>query len=805
MPITHDFLRTIDWATTPIGPMDGWPQSLRSYVDLILGLPTPAIIFWGPAQTQIYNQSYSVIMGPRHPRYFGATYVECWPETYALIMPLMREVLDEGKTIEFTPEQPIMLTRHGFEEDAYFAFSFSPLRDDAGAIAGIYQPVVEMTQTVLRERRAETLRQLTAARDSLELAIAPLGKNPSDAPLVGVYLRSPGELRLAATTGSASLDACAQRLAPIASQLAEVVATNRSLEATLGGGDEPLRSVFVVPLRRSAGDAPLGAIAFGVSPRLVLDASYRAFFEAATREIATVLVAQRVEQAQREAKEAQARRMAVLFEQAPVGIALLHGEQHVFEVANPSYRELLPAHELLGRPIREALPELEGQGIFELLDHVFDADEPYLGRSIRLVIDGADGNAHERFFDFAYQPLRGEDGKPESILVVAFEITELSKARRAAEAASRAKDEFFAILGHELRNPLAPITTALQLMKLRGDDTLFRERTIIERQVEHMTRLLDDLLDVSRITRGKVTLERAPVEVMSVVATGIELASPLLEQRQHHLVVDVPASGLVVDGDAVRLAQVVSNLVANAAKYTEPGGRIRVSAAKAGARVMLQIEDTGIGIAPEMLPRVFEAFTQEQQTLERTHGGLGLGLAIVDSLVKLHGGAVTARSAGHGKGSTFIVELPLSSASPSVPPAPAAAHSDPAPLSGALRILVVDDNVDAAELLAEAVGSFGYHTVIAHDGAAALRMAEAFAPDVALLDIGLPVMDGYELAGRLRSGPRGERMKLVAITGYGQESDRRRTAAAGFDAHLVKPVQLSAIVKLIDEYRRALG
>ena len=805
MAITHDFLRTIDWANTPIGPMEGWPQSLRSYVDLILGLPTPAIVFWGPDQTQIYNDGYAVIMGPRHPRYFGATYRECWPETYPVLIGLMRQVLDEGKTITITPEQPIMLTRHGFEEEAYFSFTFSPLRDEAGRIAGIYQPVVEMTDAVLRARRAETLRQLTTPRGSLELTVAPLAGNPADAPFVGVYLRSPGELRLAAVTGATTLEACDARLAPVLDRLTEALATNRSLAVTLDGAGDPLREVYLVPLRRSAEDAPLGVIAFGASARLRLDASYREFFEAATREIATNLVAQRAEQAQREAKELQARRMAALFEHAPVGIALLRGKEHVFEVANPLYRELLPKHDVLHRSIREALPELDGQGIFELLDDVFESNEPYLGRSIRLVIDGPDGAAHERFFDFAYQPLPGEDGRPESIVVVVFEVTDLSKARRDAEAASRVKDEFFAILGHELRNPLAPITTALQLMKLRGDDALARERTIIERQVEHMTRLLDDLLDVSRITRGKVALERAPVELMTVVATAIELASPLLEQRQHHLVVDVPASGLVVDGDAVRLAQVVSNLVANAAKYTEPGGRIRIAAVKTGTRVALTVEDSGIGIAPEMLPRVFEAFAQAEQSLERSHGGLGLGLTIVDNLVKLHGGVVTARSGGHGKGSTFVVELPLSSASPSVPPVPAAAHSEPAPLSGALRVLVVDDNVDAAELLAEAVGQYGYHTLIAHDGAAALRMVEAFAPDIALLDIGLPVMDGYELAGRLRSGPRGERMKLVAITGYGQESDRRRTAAAGFDAHLVKPVQLNAIVTLLDEYRRALA
>ena len=683
MAIDHDFLRSFDWARTPVGPMESWPQSLRSYVDLILGLPTPAMVFWGPDLTQIYNERYVAIMGPRHPRYFGAPYRECSPETYALLIPVLRQVLEEGRTVEISRE-PRTLTRHGFEEETYFTYTFSPLRDDQGKIAGIYHPVVELTDAVLRERRAETLRQLTAQRDPLSQATVPFAANPADAPLVGMYVRDDehGALRIVAATGPGSAAACAQRLASIATELAQVHTTNRPAEVALAGPGEPLRSVYVVPLRRSPADAPLGVMAFGVSPRLRLDASYRELFEVAARDIATNLLAQRLEQAQIEA---------------------------------------------------------------------------------------------------------------------------LSNARRDAEAASRAKDEFFAILGHELRNPLAPITTALQLMRMRGEDVHAKERTIIERQVEHMTRLLDDLLDVSRITRGKVTLQRSPLEIAGVVAKGIELASPLLEQRCHHLVVEVPASGLVVDADAVRLAQVVSNLVANAAKYTEPGGRIRVSATRSGSQLVLLVEDTGIGIAAEMLPRVFEAFAQEEQSLERAQGGLGLGLTIVESLVRLHGGTVRARSAGQGKGSTFVVELPLCDAAPSSEPPMEPWHIEAAPLSGALRILVVDDNVDAAELLAEALAAFGYHTSVAYDGAQALRVVEGFAPDVALLDLGLPVMDGYELAGRLRSGPGGQRMKLVAITGYGQESDRRRTAAAGFDAHLVKPVQLAAIAQLLEEYRSVLG
>jgi PAS domain S-box-containing protein len=369
-----------------------------------------------------------------------------------------------------------------------------------------------------------------------------------------------------------------------------------------------------------------------------------------------------------------------------------------------------------------------------------------------------------------------------------------SKARADAESANRSKDEFLAMLGHELRNPLAPIVTALSLMKLRGGDTHQKERAVIERQVAHLVRLVDDLLDVSRITKGKVDLKKERVELSEVVARGIELSSPLLEQRRQHLSVAVPDHGLELYGDATRLAQVVSNLVTNAAKYTPSEGHIAISAWRRGDTLVLAVRDDGMGIAPEMLPRVFDLFAQERQSIDRSLGGLGLGLAIARSVVTMHEGTVSAASEGHEKGSTFTVELPAAGA------ADASAFQGAAPprvpAAGRRRVLVVDDNADAAELLGGLLRSSGHEVMIASDGPQALDLAGAFRPEVALLDIGLPVMDGYELARRLRSQL--DTVRLIAVTGYGQDSDRERSRAAGFDAHMIKPVDPDVLEAALD-------
>jgi PAS domain S-box-containing protein len=383
---------------------------------------------------------------------------------------------------------------------------------------------------------------------------------------------------------------------------------------------------------------------------------------------------------------------------------------------------------------------------------------------------------------------------PVSFDGITVDITELAELREDAEAANRAKDEFLAMLGHELRNPLAPILTALQLLKLRGVAGVERERAVIERQVKHVVRLVDDLLDVSRITRGRIELHRERVELADIVARAVEIASPVLEQQRHSLEVDVPR-GLVIDGDAGRLAQVVANLLTNAGKYTEAEGRITVTAARVDGFVELRVRDTGIGIDPTVLPRIFDLFVQEPQTLARSQGGLGLGLAIVRSLVELHGGTAAATSAGKGHGAEFTIRLPQATAVAAAPPIAAATmpESSATVRRSGTRVLVVDDNEDAAALLGALVREFGYEPRVVYDAPAALAEAEVFDPALALVDLGLPVMDGFELAQRFAEHPRLRNVTLVAVTGYGQQRDRETSAKAGFAAHLVKPVDASEL------------
>jgi signal transduction histidine kinase/CheY-like chemotaxis protein len=414
-----------------------------------------------------------------------------------------------------------------------------------------------------------------------------------------------------------------------------------------------------------------------------------------------------------------------------------------------------------------------------------------------------EGKIEESYWTSTYLPIRDGSGKIDGVLTFDLDVTAVVRANEereallaAAEQANRAKDDFIAMLGHELRNPLAPILTATQLLRLRGSDALLREVNVIERQAQHLVRLVDDLLDVSRITSGKIALAKESIEIAEVVALAIETASPLIENARHALFTEVPKNGIVVEVDRVRMAQVIANLLTNAAKYTPPGGRIRVTAALEGDDAVISVEDNGAGISAELLPKVFDLFVQARQTLARSQGGLGLGLTIVRSLVAMHGGSVSAESDGLGKGSRFMIRLPVSKVRArvaSLPRGPKRAESRRE------RVLVVDDNADAAEMLCEALEALGYRTAVANDGPEALRVLDDMKPDVALLDIGLPVMDGYELAERMQAQLPG--IDLVAISGYGQDSDLKRSREAGFRQHLTKPVDLDALARLLEVHR----
>jgi len=425
-------------------------------------------------------------------------------------------------------------------------------------------------------------------------------------------------------------------------------------------------------------------------------------------------------------------------------------------------------------------------------------------------------NGELRRFDLTLEPLRGEAGVV-GLTGAALDVTEQSQMEEAlrsqAEAlaeADRRKDEFIAMLGHELRSPLAPIRNALESLSHRRQTEgrpVEHELEVIGRQLDHLTRLVDDLLDVARITRGRVELRRQPVTLETIVGLALETVEPDTRRREQRIDISLPdrvGQSPAVHGDPVRLAQVLSNLLSNASKYSELGSTIELRAwidEERGRQVVVEVRDQGIGMPPESLHHVFEHFYQMDDSLDRTRGGLGLGLTLVKALTEMHGGTVEVTSEGEGKGCIFSIRLPLSDASaePSKASARAATPPAEAPTEG-VRVVVVDDSVDTAQSFAELLELKGHVVRAAHDGPSALELCRTFRPDVVFLDIGLPGMTGYQVAEHLSAADEGsDRPLLVAVTGYGQEASRRRSSAAGFDRHLLKPVDLREVLELLDE------
>jgi PAS domain S-box-containing protein len=377
----------------------------------------------------------------------------------------------------------------------------------------------------------------------------------------------------------------------------------------------------------------------------------------------------------------------------------------------------------------------------------------------------------------------------------AADLIERSMAQAALKEADRRKDEFLAILAHELRNPLAPVRYAVSISRDPDstEEARRRAQAVIERQVGHMARLLDDLLDISRIARGTVVLRKERMDLAACISAALEAARPFVEPRRHRVATRLPAEPLQLDADPVRITQILTNLVTNAAKYTDPGGSIEVEARREDDRAVIVVRDTGIGIPPDLKPRLFTLFSQAGSAIERSEGGLGIGLALVRGFVQLHDGSVEAHSEGPGRGSEFVVRLPLAGEA-----RVAGAKAEPKlPRQVPLRILVADDNEDICEMCATLLGMWGHRCVVARDGREALAALERERPDVALLDIGMPDLSGYELGRRVRAASWGERMVLVAVTGWGQDEARARSSAAGFDFHLTKPVDVAELERVL--------
>jgi PAS domain S-box-containing protein len=493
-----------------------------------------------------------------------------------------------------------------------------------------------------------------------------------------------------------------------------------------------------------------------------------------------------------------------LIEKAPIGVAVVDPEL-CYILANPVYRALAGDALVIGRSIKEVFAAPIVRIVGPLVRRVLETDEP-LHVPECSVPDGVD-----RWWNISLVPLHEQNANPTSVLILTEDITvrkeaesELHRSQAVLQDGDRRKDEFLATLAHELRNPLAPIRTAAQILgspKLAPQQLRWAQ-SVIQRQVGHMALLLDDLLDIARITRGKLELKRERVRLTEIVEAAVEAARPLLDGKHHNFCVALPTEELILYADPLRLSQVLSNLLTNSAKYTDPGGHIELSVYVRSNTLCLSVKDDGIGIAPESLQRIFEMFSQVDSASARSEGGLGIGLALVKGILDLHGGTIGATSDGPGLGSEFIVRLPLVAANAG---RAVSAGPESPPAATGRRVIVADDNRDAADALAMLLELAGHEVRVAYGGRIALALAQTFRPDVALLDIGMPDLSGYEVAKELRRRPWGTAIYLIALTGWGRDDDRQQTRMAGFDRHITKPIDPHALEAALSERHSPVG
>jgi len=797
-----------DWSATPLGSASGWPASLTATIANMLHTRQPMLLFWGPELIQFYNDSFVPSFGQgKHPAAMGQRARDCWADAWPVVGAQIEAVMSRGEPA-WQEDALIPIYRNGRMEEVFWTYSYSPAFDDQGEIVGTLVIVTETTARVVSMRRLEALSQLSVVLSSVvsyeaafDAVVAIAASWPVDIPFVVVGdAREPS--RVHAHSGIARDEVGAVMDAVLAASPSSRP-RDLAIEGPPGAAwPEPVRRVLVGVVGSMA-----HVLVLGVSPRLPLDDGYRRYLTQVFDQLSSTLRRNDNASASRTIE----RQRDNLLLRAPVAAALMTGPEHTYQLANALYCKVV-GRDPVGKTYADAFPELRRSELPGILDRVYRTGEPFAVSEMRVLLDRKGvGTAEDCYFNFNLEPLRDELGRVYGMMVVAVDITDQVQARRALEKideerggllialqhANRTKDEFLAMLGHELRNPLAPIVTALDLMNVKdAGAAAATERIVIERQVRHLVRLVDDLLDVSKITRGVVTLVMRALDLSKVVAGAVEMSAPLIAQRGHELTVEV-AAGLVVDGDEARLVQVVANLLTNAARYTPAGGAIRISAGSDGTDAVLEVADNGSGIAPELLPQVFDLFVQGARSADRAEGGLGLGLAIVKNLVLLHGGAVAAHSDGDGRGSSFTVRLPLSPSQVVEPAAPVLAEPEAVDPK---RVLVVDDNEDAAELLGEIVRMRGHEVTVAHTPESALAMLGDFRPEVAVLDIGLPGMDGYQLAARVHAHL--PTCHLIALTGYGQDSDRERARSAGFNAHLVKPVKIEVLLEMLDHLER---
>jgi len=661
-PQTSALIRTLDWAATSLGPMEGWRPELRTLLRLMLRSKTPHHLVWGPEHYLLYNDGYIPLLGSKHPEAMGRPFSDVWSEFWDEIEPIVARAYS-GEASYFQ-DRPFLLCRGASPEPAWISFAYTPVEDDAGTILGLHSLFFETTAKVQAEK-------------------------------------------------------------------------------------------------------------------------------------------QRLEETER---------LRMMFEQAPGFIAVLMAPEHRFTLVNSAYMQLIGQREVLGLSVREAVPEVADQGFVKLLDQVYATGQPYVGQRVPIDLRRQQGEAPElRYVDFVYQPLLDADGAVRGVFVQGSDVTahlrveeELRDRSEELRRADRRKDEFLATLAHELRNPLAPIRTGLTVLSLSPtSEQAAHTRGVMERQLGHMVRLIDDLMDIARINSNKIELRQAVVDVAELVRSALEASRPGIDAAGHQLFVSLPGKPLHVYADSTRISQVVSNLLNNAAKYTHDRGRIELEVKADGDEVAIRVSDNGVGIAAEELPHVFELFSQIGRSREQSQGGLGLGLALVKRIAEMHTGSVAAHSGGPGCGSAFTLRLPLVQQDCDVANgvATCATSDDTVPM----RILVVDDNVDAADTMRALLELLGHQVEVAHDGLAAVSAVNSLEPQVVFLDIGLPGIDGYEVACRIRAAKGAACPVIIAVTGWGAPSDVERGRASGIDRHMTKPVNPEAMATLVATLQRRSG
>jgi PAS domain S-box-containing protein len=760
-------MRSHDWARTAVGAPQQWPQSLRSVVNLMLGSGFPMFVAWGPQLEMLYNDGYAEILGRKHPASLGTPFRQVWYDILDDIMPFVQRAL-AGETF-FMENLPLRMRRKGEEEDTWFTFSYSPVVDEQGRTAGFYCACAETTATVLAEQnhrqQQERLQEIFAQapgfvavvrgpRHVFEVVNPGYQQLTGHRPLLGLEVRealpevvSQGYLDL--------LDHVYRTGRPYAGSGAQVTLNREP-------GGEPSEAVvdFVYqPLRDRAGEVE-GIFVYGheVTVQNQAQQALLAFSNSIP---------------------------AIAWEATASGKLLRFNSQWQAFTGQEERRALVYGWS-------EALHPEDAPHMWEAWKAAHASGQEW---TVDHRLRRADGSW--RWFLTRAVPQKDSGGRVLRWFGTTSDIEEARRAAQALQAADRQKDEFLATLAHELRNPLAPIRTAVHLLSMPGvaEHTRTRAVEIVGRQVSHMSRLLDDLIDVARITQRRLVLKPEWVRVQSVVDTAIEAATPAAEARRHTLTAAMEQPQQWVHADPVRLAQVLSNLLNNACKYTDPGGQVRLEVRGDGADILFAVTDSGIGMSAEALQNVFAMFAQEQSALERSEGGLGIGLALAKGLVELHGGSICASSPGIGGGSRFEVRLP------NAPRAEDEAGAQTAAAPGATGsgrvVLLADDNVDAVEVLAELLRMADHEVHVASDGTAAAELAARVRPQVMVLDIGMPGLNGYEVARQVRAQPWGRGTLLVAATGWGQEEDRRKAMDAGFDLHLTKPFSPEQLLEAI--------